>query len=127
MYESGIAEFKFPINFQKESCGNEVWYNIDDISLNLWYKINSSYQRSKLTFSNESSFTKMTNLIIPDLRCNYYYESDIDKCHQYHNILIVRDKIVTDFTITKLLLFLGIDTNNDVKFYISELLIALSY
>ena len=134
MYESGIVESKFAITFEKESCHDKVWYNIDDISLNLWYKINTSYQRSKLTFLHKLSFTKVTNCVLSyNTRlimhicntCNYYYESHIDKCHQCHNILIVRDKIVTDFTTTKLVLFSCFETNNDVKFYISELLIAL--
>lgn len=132
IYHTGNLNFQFPFAFDKTSRFRNGWYNIDDRSLNLWYKNDNSYQRVLFTVSNKLLSMKIKSCYLSpfssDTRCSIcggFYGPHTNKCLCCYNILIWRDIMIIQFLPEKLISILTFDICDDIKLQIVKLLISL--
>lgn len=136
--ESGKLNTVFPIilNGNKAHFDNPmVYYNIDGMSLNLWYISDNIYYRSRLIFSERLSSVTYTggtvyyNKSYDEWTCNICgieHQHDTESCNQCDNIVSFRNNIAVKFLFQKLLQISQLDIIVDIKTRIVGLLIFLT-
>lgn len=142
---SGKLKSNYPtaLNGKYDHKIENVWYTIDNSSLNLWCSLNNDKvcHRYKLTISNKlsESSLKLCYFIFDShnsKRCYlcgiFYYKSElygikeIFRCEQCYRILNYRDILLNDLIVSKLLLFYNIpNVNRDIKRHIFTSLISI--
>lgn len=136
MVKLGEFHVKFPIRFNQVNYCIKSWYNIDDISLNIWYGVGCVFYHLSFIFSNKlssietsplgcdtSSFGRCFNLCYSC--CDGHYPRY--KCDQCIKILICRNTMIQKFLAEKLLWIKQWNMVADIRTCICQFLIILCY